>query len=244
MTYHIPPTLKRILEDKRVRGYGIPTELYQIYLSCEQFVINASDYTLDDHKNIVKTFNDMKELELHFPPYNDFVLHIIAPYVVIGRTIVSIFYHGTHAQNTQSTPINFFLLSESEKEVETLHLMLEKEVFSKELNSIAGVFLTKFVVTLATRNIVKEHHECKKSQQPHKGRPHKKGSSGYTILCAPEAHEVGDGTKIGGWHPRPHFRRGHIRKLHPEDKTRWVWVSPCFVNGEPETARKSYLVAS
>jgi hypothetical protein len=98
---------------------------------------------------------------------------------------------------------------------------------------------TSFLVMLATRGIVKERHEIKKSQQLTDNKPHKKGSGGYTIIRTPEAHEIEGGTHAS---PRPHFRRGHIRKLDPEDKTRWIWVSSCFVNGEPEVARKSYLV--
>jgi hypothetical protein len=245
-TYNLFPGLKQILEDKRILRYGVPDAEYQNYLKAEQFVVDMRNMTEPELDDIEKTFNDLSAMGLSSPPYDNFVIHTINQYqgkyydVVRDYTgsdiqILTFYVYRGCLLNDQRNILALFPSEENYRTALAVHEKLKAFYSMKSHESLA-----KLIVMLATRNIVKERKEPKASQAPVNGKPHKKGSGGYTLLRPPEAHEVGDGT---GTHasPRPHFRRGHIRKLHPEEKARWIFVAPCFVNGEPEVMRKAYL---
>lgn len=252
MVYSLYPGLKRILEDKRIKNLGIPEELSERFLMAEQFVIDCRNLTLEDLKNMKETYDDLTEMGLNGMPYNDVIIHNISEFK--GQTYVfSIFSSDkkTHLMLEDWKDLDLFekilesgsgsFYEHEEKPSKQWADEMEREDIETALRSWAPCSELQLVVMLATKNAVKDRHLVKKSQQPINGKPHKKGSGGYTIIRSPEPHEVGDKI-LSGWTVRPHFRRGHIRRLHPEDKTRWVFVSPCFVNGDPEISRKAYLV--
>ena len=237
-TYQLFPGLKQILEDKRIRKFGLPKDEYNNYLMAEQFVVDMrpiSEY--ETRKQMLETYDDLNELSLGSPPFDNFIIHTIEE-DKSGKIVIISYYFSKG--NLDGDMRNIILLFESDFAYQSAYQRHEelKDVLS-ERSRWAMVFL---VVMLSTTGIIKNRIECKKSQMPsNNGWPHKKGSGGYTIIRAPEAHELTGGHS--GAIVRPHFRRGHIRKLHPEDKARWVWVRPCFIHGEPEVQRKAYLVA-
>lgn len=243
LTYQLFPGLKQILEDKRIRHFGVPKEDYDDYLKAEQFVVDLRDFGKKDAKELDLTYDALSEMGLDKLPYEKIVVHALARISNehgqdIDFGISSYYFFGK--RDASNNELAYYLFEDP------YLLAISVERFNKDTNYQAAcrnyvrTVKRSIVVMLATRNIVKERKESKSSQASINGKPHKKGSGGYTLLRPPEAHEVGDGT---GTHasPRPHFRRGHIRKLHPEDKTRWVFVAPCFVNGEPAVQRKAYL---
>ena len=243
-TYQLFPGLKQILEDKRIRRFGVPDEEYQNYLMAEQFVVDMRNITPEEKEDALETLRDMNDFGLYKGPCEKYILHFIHKVRLVGTLkemdkIISIYI----VQAVNMKEFQYYTIHDSYSEYLNMQIMCENNDEAESSISVASSWANAMLILmLATRNIIKEKHENKKSQQPVNGKPHKKGSGGYTLLRPPEAHEIKDGT---GTHasPRPHFRRGHIRKLHQEDKTQWIFVSPCFVNGEPEVARKAYLVA-
>lgn len=237
MAYNLFPGLKQILDDKRIRRFGVPKEEYQNYLMAEQFVVDLRGCDDKSIKEMENSFLDFREYGLTLPPCQRFVLHSIVPsYDKKSSCIASYFCYFNGDEGT------FDPIFENEKYyVNFKQQLLSHPSLSRYLGEACGIAYEYLIVMLSTLGVIKERHEIKKSQLPANNKPHKKGSGGYTIIRPPEAHEIKGGSHAS---PRPHFRRGHIRKLHPEDKTRWIFVSPCFVNGEPEVVRKSYLVAA
>lgn len=239
MSYALFPGLKQILEDKRIKRFGVPKELMQQYLSAEQFVIdvrtsipNSIFFSEKDTRAIADTAQELFDIGLYKTPLDIFVVHEITENHAKEQFILSFLFVG----NGKDDSYESYFLSETQKGIELMQGKEAKEEFIRE-----GMWgLQALIVLLNTTGTIKEKRETKKSREPIKGRAHKKGSGGYTIIRPPEAHEL-EGCQTGN-KVRPHFRRGHIRKLDPENKTKWIWVSPCFIHGEPETARKAYLV--
>lgn len=226
--------MKHILNDKRILRFGVSGNDYQDYLMAEQFVIDVRGYNQQEHTDIKATFDDLQELKLAKLPYSKIVLHVIIP-IKTGDEVFSFFIH-----QSDEKMLRFIFLSDNEimslDKRKALNNPVEKEKHGVQINN----FVAKLIVFLATRNIIKKHHDVKKSQRSMNDKSHKRGSGGYTIIRRPEAHEISEGDGTGN-KKRPHFRRGHIRRLHPEDKTKWIWVSPCFINVEPEVQRIAYL---
>ena len=225
-TYNLYPGLKQILEDKRIKRFGVPGEEYNNYLLAEQFVLDVRFETDEEIIGRNYTYNDLKELGLENPPYNNLIIHTLGN----KGALTFYYYNGTFCacveNKEQAIKLNQNILFDGETK--------------KNFNLLAAVNLQDLVVMLATKNSIKQKHEPRLSQKPINGKPHKKGSGAYTLIRRPYEYELTGETT--GLKKRAHFRRGHIRKLHPTDKLKWVWVSPCFVNGETSIARTSYLV--
>lgn len=234
MTYANFPQLKRILSDKRIRRFGVAAERHNDYLMCEQFVIDLRDFTAEDIKEMDKTFLEMKEFGLASPPYDCFVIHAICKLPTWEHaTIQSMFCFK------QNGRLVFDALFDNEREKSLFDQYCTDPEDKYNAQVAAGLFYEKLLVMLATRGAIRERHEVRRSQTSVGGKPHKRGSGGYTIIRPPEAHEIAGGTHAS---PRPHLRRGHIRRYDPIDKTKWVWIEPCFVNGEQPERRQAYLV--
>ena len=242
-TYQLFPGLKQILEDKRIRRFGVPEFDYQNYLMAEQFVVDMrpmSEY--ETRKQISETYDALAEMSLDCPPCENFLIHTIEE-DSLGKTAIVSYYFTINDLNGKSKLTgnirNIVLLFESEQSLSFAHSKTQE--IKNVLTERSHWAMIQLIVMLATTGTIKEKHDPKPSHLLSGGKPHKKGSGGYTIIRSPEAHELAGGGS--GRTVRPHFRRGHIRKLDPLDKTRWVWVSPCFIHGEPEVQRKAYLVA-
>lgn len=255
MPYNLCPVLKQILEDKRIRRFGVPRDEYDEYLNAEQFVVDCRNYSIKEIEDIFTTYSDLKEMGLEEMPCTPIVIHslhdpddrdilssenlLFVPPKNEIKGIASFYMSEKHGRYSYN-------LSESIEQDREISRVLSNKG-SLECTSLAyhaRLAEVILIVMLATRNVVKEHKECRTSQRAdNTGKPHKKGSGGYTLVRTPEANETGS-NDIYRTHgsPRPHFRRGHIRKIHPEDKTSWVFVSPCFVNGQPDDPRKAYLI--
>lgn len=234
-TYNLFPGLKQILEDKRIRRFGVPEAEFQNYLRAEQFVIDMRGYTNEDWTAASETYNDLRELNLDKPPCDQYVLHILVAPEGRSEAVWSQFWRAKERV--------YPMYQKQESLDEQLRRMRDPEI-KKEITEYLALGHERFIVMLATRGVDKHKYEVPRSRKllSDLGKAHKKGTGGYTIIRTPidthnESGET-DSTK------RPHFRRGHIRKYAPEDKTRWVWVQSCFVNGEPEVQRKAYLVAA
>ena len=245
MTYNLCPGLKQVLEDKRLRRFGVPKNEYANYLMAEQFVVDCRDLSDEELDDIHATYDDLAEMGLTLPPYPNIVFHVIWRFKRDGHpdkdNIISLYQTHNMKTGAQEEIRSFalsgepFLNSEGNADESEDGFEIDQAGHWLEDSRI------KLLVMLATKNIIKDKHEVKHSQKAISGFPHKKGSGGYTIIRTPETHEIEGGASTGK-HTRPHFRRGHIRRLDPNDKMRWIMVSPCFVNGEPEVARKAYLV--
>ena len=216
------------------------------YLLAEQFVLDLRNITSDDAFELDKTYDDLEAMGLAKLPYDKVVVHTLSktenkkdPKLEgnYSEAILSWFLYPDPDDENKAR--SNCLFSSKEQLINTLKEFNDDESFRTNTRNYLRTVKRSLITMLATKNAIKERHDAKQSQQAVDGKPHKKGSGGYTIIRPPESHEVEGGTHGS---PRPHLRRGHIRKLHPEDKTRWVWVSPCFVNGEPEVARKAYLL--
>lgn len=241
-TYALFPGLKKVLEDKRIRHWGISgaKDLYQDYLMAEQFVLDMRNMSADDNLSVIETYKDLQEIKLDKLPYENIVVHAFESFgkdmnwIDIPKYdgIVTVFYHKNKV---------FMLFEDPKALIQAVELTTSDPEAKKEFDGIVKLIKIKLIVMLATKNIIKEYHEARKNPYRLTGEPHKRGSGGYTIIRPPEAYEIEGGTHAS---PRPHLRRGHIRKLHPEDKTQWIWVSPCFVNGAPTEQRISYLTNS
>lgn len=227
----IPQGFKNTLEDKRILRFGVPDCLYKDYLLAEQFVVDI-DFFRDDKMigEISATYDDLVELGLDKPPFEKYVVHAVSDGLVISSFV------DRPIQISEERNGIYPLYEEQHYEKIKNGINDERDQLYKDCAILASVGL---VVFLATNNVNKERHIIKTSQDSKNGIPHKKGSGGYTILSAPVR---GDGSGChAGTTVRPHFRRGHIRRLNPLDKSRWVWVSPCFIHGEPETQRVAYI---
>lgn len=234
MTYAVFPQLKSILADKRRRCFGVESSRYTDYLLCEQFVIDLSDIGPDDIEEMDKTFLEMKEFGLAVPPYDSFVIHAICKLPTWEHArIESMFCFK------QNGGLVFDALFDSEREKALFDRYCTDPEDKYNAQVAAGLFYEKLLVMLATRGAIRERHEVRRAQRSVKGKPHKRGSGGYTIIRPPEAHEIAGGNHAS---PRPHLRRGHIRRYDPIDKTKWVWIEPCFVNGAQPERRQAYLV--
>lgn len=232
--YNLFPGLKQILEDKRIRRFGVPEAEYQNYLRAEQFVIDMRGYTEEEWKDVVLTYEDLKSLNLNAPPYESFVLHVVAPNQNMDERIFSVFSAREDA---------FFIIYESENSLRAHKKAIHDEKnYKQEVEDYLQLVMSRLIVLLATRGVDKSAHKMPSSRfMTAENGTHKKGVGGYTIIGRPHAVTSPDGDPCR--RIRAHFRRGHIRKYAPEDKTRWVYVQSCFVNGEPEVQRKAYLVA-
>lgn len=254
MTYQLFQGLKQILDDKRIRRFGVPDGLYNQYLLANQFVVDERALKTEELLDVLETFNHLDEYGLAKEPFDYFIIHAIRTLKNVKETIAvkenpEIAKELDGKQIIDSTfwfredgHLYFIILSETYEMQERMKEFRNNPKYHEEAENDRAYnigIMRKLIVFLATKGVIKDIHECKKSQQLVNGKPHKKGSGGYTIIRPPEPHELAGGAHAS---PRPHFRRGHIRKIDPDDKTRWVFVQPCFVNGEPEISRKAYLV--
>lgn len=230
-SYNIYPELKRIIEDKRIKGRRLSKELYNDYLNAEQFILDCRSLTDQEINDMSATMKDLAFLGLDKPPCINYVLHSIVQ-INNNPKIISVYIHNGEYK---------YLIAELyEAELLMDQFIKYGDNVSKIANTTGVLADMQLIVMLATKGCIKEYHECKKSQCTINGKPHKKGSGGYTIIRPPEANEIS--MNHLGYSIRPHFRRGHIRRLDPLDKTKWIWVSPCFIHGETKTNRKAYLV--
>ena len=236
-TYNLYPGLKRILEDKRIKSFGVPEEHHKDYLSAEQFFLDTRGLDREEIDDIHATYGDLALLNLNLLPVNNLVLHVLYE-AVAGPNILTMFSPRANEGVIANEKSLCYLLCENSEEMKAL-----EDIFKEDSNHerFARHCFEQLIVMLATKGAIKEKHEIRKSQKGLEANPHKKGSGGYTIVRPPRAYELSD--NLTGRTVRPHFRRGHIRKLHPEDKTKWIWVSSCFIHGEPEVQRTAYLVA-
>lgn len=241
MSISLPSGLQQILADKRVRRFGVPDNEYEHYLRAETFVI---DWRKIDFSEVLETYKSLQEMNLDKPPYERFVLHVITKFRYDANENLIPEYDGivSFYRFVDIKPRWAWLCEYKETLLQRIEIVKHDPGAQKSFDEIASSARCALYVALITKNIIKERHAARKAQQPINGNPHKKGSGGYTIIRPPEAHEI-DGYKSTGKPVRPHFRRGHIRKLDQSDASKWIWVSPCFVNGEPEIQRKAYLVA-
>jgi hypothetical protein len=232
--YNLYPGLKQILEDKRILGVSVCDAEKSNFLRAEQFVLDVRPVTIEEYGDISKTFKDLRELSLDKGPYDRYVLHHISQ-ADLSKDVMVISYYIDETKEL----IECSILSDSMEKFNHLKNLQNQEISFAFSRSI-------LITMLATRGVIKERREMPKSREGIDSKPHKKGTGAYTILRAPRAneHDNDNESVLTGSKKRPHFRRGHIRKFHPDDKTRWVWVSPCFINAEPEIQRKAYLVAS
>lgn len=211
------------------------TEDRKDYLCAESFVIDIRPYGDKEWQDMQATMADLKLLALDKAPCEKLVLHAIVRDEEDVERVVSYFvYEGAMYDKLFENP-NFS--SRWHKKYDT------DPMFKDRVEGFAYICYAILLVLLATRSIQKERREVPYRRLiTNATKPHKKGTGGYTIVRAP-THKENGGAETGE-HKRPHFRRGHIRKLHPTDKTNWIWVSPCFINGEPEVQRKAYLIKS
>lgn len=235
-TYNLYPELKRICEDKRIRCLGVWDEDYQDYLRSESFALDMRGYTKKEWSDVKATYLDLELLKINNPPCEKMILHAIVKDENGVQRIISFFLLGSN---------KFDQIFENKElfDEHTDRRENEKGYDSRFLN-YAAITYERFIVLLATRGIEKHHTPLSSRKRSLlRGEIHKKGTGGYTIIQRPGISTDGQGNVPPLYKVRPHFRRGHIRKFHSEDKTKWVWVSPCFINGEPEVQRKAYLVA-
>jgi hypothetical protein len=244
VSYNLYPGLKKILEDKRLCRFGVPANEYEEFLKAEQFVVDLRGFSEEEKNQVIDTYNDLVEMGLDKLPYEKCVIHSLRRIlhndgVPIDKPydLVQSYYFFKEGVGGVCA-----LFPDQQELLDTLHNCKTEPRFIKEIQSLIVITKMNLVVSLATRNIIKERHEPRKPINRLTGLAHKRGSGGYTLIRPPESHEIEGGHS--GIKVRPHFRRGHIRKLDPDDRARWIWVSPCFINGEPEIARKAYLVTS
>lgn len=232
--------LKEILADKRIRGWGVPEDEWQNYLMAETFVIDFRNVSLEE---TIQTYNGLVDMGLNNPPYERFVLHVIATFTkdeddntVAPHDGIISFYRFT----IDNVPKWGWICDDEEKLRDRMKKCNEIKDVKNHFTNICNTAKMVLYVMLATRNVVKEYHNPPKAQRGNTSAARKRGSGGYTIVRPPRADEMPNYV-AGGVHasPRPHLRRGHVR--HFEDGST-TWVSPCFVNGEPIEARKAYIV--
>lgn len=225
------PGLKQVLEDKRIRRFGVPEAERENYLRGESFVVDCG-LTDDEVDDVKETYKDLHELGLAASPCPYFVLHMVSRAEFWAKGKGPDILHSMYVCGE-----NIYHLAESESEWRYLNNRLIKN------NNFFISNIQNLIVLLATRGIEKNRKAPPTNRMmTAENKAHKKGCGGYTIIRRPitiATSPEGD----AAFTKRPHFRRGHIRKYHPDDKTRWTWVSPCFINGEPEIQRKAYLVA-
>jgi hypothetical protein len=241
-TYNLFPGLKHILEDKRIRRFGVPDEEYKKYLMAEQFVIDIRKFqheNPDYNQELFATIEDMRYFSIAKAPFDNFIIHAISKTEPAGGdSVVLTFYYKVDEEDQAKGTFTQWPCFPSKQ---GLSYFLGNDDFIEQAKQISEYSYAALIVSLATKGAIKDRHECKRSQRAINGKPHKKGSAGYTIIRPPEPHEL-EGCIPDGSTKRPHFRRGHIRKLDPENRLKWIWVSPCFIHGEPEVQRKAYLV--
>jgi hypothetical protein len=229
------PGLKQIIDDKRIKRYGVWDEDYQDYLKAESFVIDMREYTEEEFEDIHKTYVDLETLNLHKGPCEKYVLHAIVKDVGGVERIVSYFFLRENEFDV--------LFDNDREEKEHSNVFDKNEKYKENTVGYATLVRNRFIVLLATNFIEKNRYEASKNRIiENEEKAHKKGSGACTIIQIPGISSGGGGNVPPMFTMRPHFRRGHIRKFHPEDRTRWVWVSPCFIHAEPEIRRKAYLV--
>lgn len=242
-TYNLFPELRRILEDKRIKKYGVEDHQYEDYLMAEQFALDLRNLSDDDIVALESTYADLEELNLDKLPYEKIVIHVLSeasdPDILGSKKEIIISYFFQEEKNKLA---DYSIIFDSEETMRrTVEIYKKHDPAKKKLGGIFRTVKLSLIVMLATRNAIKEYHEARKPPNRLTGKSHKRGSGGYTIIRCPEYNEI-EGGEGSGTKKRPHLRRGHIRKLHPTEKTKWIWVAPCFVNGEPEVRRTSYLV--
>ena len=97
-----------------------------------------------------------------------------------------------------------------------------------------SIFHSLLVVALATRNIIKEVREHKAAQLGI-GKGEYAATTTLKIGTIVETQYEGErGTHAS---PRPHLRRGHIRRQHHgplNELVKKVWIAPCMVNVDQE----------
>lgn len=259
----------------------------------ELFALSQEVWESIDFNEVTKTYADMKEMNLHKPPYDKFSVLINVKYIdkfnkymsgeeddyygflkdIAYLDIIQDPYMNLIVSYEMNKKNNLYVLQNLEHKDFLSSLTLVSQGYSTNysdaiLNNfeisttpelqkhhlewaqfLASSILVILLVTLATKNSIKEQKISKDLKRKIGKKFLKNNFSNYTTISVGKIYETMDSPNSGtpAYKVKTHLRRGHIRhQSYGPDRayTKKIFIQPVFVNADENwiSQRKAYVV--